>query len=95
MGGVVFAFEDIVVEAVEPLVDRRTESRKVSRRGLVMGCGVLVDVFLEDIQGFSIADGYLGCGSIARIDVCIELFWSRQVQMECAWREIAIHGEVW
>ena len=37
VGGVVFAFEDIVVEAVEPLVDRRTESRKVSRRGSCHG----------------------------------------------------------
>ena len=36
MCGVVLTFEDIVFKTVEPLVYRRTESRKVSRKGLVM-----------------------------------------------------------
>ena len=75
--GVVFAFEDLVVEAVKPLVDPRTVSRKVSRRRLVMGCGVLVCGFLEEIQGFAIVDRCRGGGSISRIDVGIELFRRR------------------
>ena len=36
MCGVVLTFEDIVFKTVEPLVYRRTESRKVSRKGFVM-----------------------------------------------------------
>ena len=41
IGGVVLTFEDIVFKTVKPLVYRGTESRKVSRKGLVMCCCVV------------------------------------------------------
>ena len=41
VGGVILSFEEIVGKIVEPLVDRGTESRKVSRKDLVMCCGVV------------------------------------------------------
>ena len=41
-----------------------------------------------------IADGCLGRGSIARIDVSIELSGRRQVEVDGAGREIATHGEM-
>ena len=41
-----------------------------------------------------IADGCLGRGSIARIDVIIELLGRRQVEMDGARQKIATHGEM-
>ena len=94
VGGVMLSFEDIVGKIVEPLVDRGTESRKVSRKGLVMCCGVVEYIILEDVQGVVIADRCLVRGSIARIDVIIELLGRRQVEMDGARQKIATHGEM-
>ena len=71
MCGVVITFEDIVFKTVEPLVYRRTESRKVSRKGLVMCCCVVEEIFLEDARDVTIANGGLRRGSISRVDVSI------------------------
>ena len=69
--GVVLTFEDIAFKTVESLVHRRMESRNVSRKGLVMCCCVVEEIFSEDVQDVTIADGGLRRGSISRIDVSI------------------------
>ena len=90
---VVVAFKDLVIEAVEPLVNPRAVSRNVSRRRVFVFCSVLVSGFLKEMRGLAIVDRGLGGGSISWIDVVVKVLWSRMVQMGCTWGEIATHGE--
>ena len=49
VGGVVLTFKDIIIKTMELLVDRETEVRKVSWRGVFMCYCVVKELFLKDI----------------------------------------------
>ena len=46
---IVVALKDLVIEAVEPLVNPRAVSRNVSRRRVFVCCSVLISGFLKEV----------------------------------------------